>query len=665
MKKTGDLLCTAFDPTVTAVVFRGLVAKKYVVASGCGSAASRAFIVAAGAKKYDTTVYITQDEGAAKVAARHLEHFCDEPVMLVHAPKEDGEGSEYLLETALTLAKGGIVVMSYATSACAFPDVRAIEKKGYKLQTGRAASRTEVFNELIHRGYHSTHSLDDLRPGHFFVMGAAVHIMTPQHEHITLEIEEAIESITTAGKKENEVSISPAVITDHCTLAELIPSNSLVIADEIITQHEEGHTPVRAAFKETSISVLEMSSFPEDEALTSRQRYLSVLKYVTPLDAVHDFKQKKESQWRIVIATHKKEEVEGLLNEYHITFNDADDQLLVVSLHEEKILPEAFQNPLHKIMLVTDSELFGFQKQGRQVSEQSVYLDFITSLKDGDYVVHVDHGIALFKGLGEQTTGSITREYLQLHYAEEDKLFVPVDQAEKVSRFIGVGDTDPRLTRLGSSEWVTAQRKVKEEAQRMAKELLALYAKREMAKGFAFEEDNKTQEAFEKGFAYEETAGQLRAIQEVKRDMAGEKPMDRLLCGDVGFGKTEVAMRAAFKAALSGKQVAFIAPMTILADQHYRSFKKRLEPFNISIELLSRFQTAKEQTRIVQDLKDGGLSIVVGTHRLLQKDIAFKNLGLVILDEEQRFGVQQKETLKICVQRWIFFPCRQRLYQEH
>ncbi|QQR83596.1 transcription-repair coupling factor [Candidatus Peregrinibacteria bacterium] len=226
------------------------------------------------------------------------------------------------------------------------------------------------------------------------------------------------------------------------------------------------------------------------------------------------------------------------------------------------------------------------------------------------------------------------------------RLFIPIDQADKVSKYVGGEDNEPQLTRLGSVEWKNATQKVKKETEKIAKELLELYAKRAQVKGFDYGADTEEQKAFEAAFPYEETPGQMKAINDVKNDMESKKPMDRLVCGDVGFGKTEVAMRAAFKAVQAGKQVALISPITILADQHFRTFQKRAAGFNVRIEMLSRFRSPKEQRVILEQMRKGNIDIVVGTHRLLQPDIKFFNLGLVIIDEEQRFGVKQKEVFK-------------------
>ena len=238
------------------------------------------------------------------------------------------------------------------------------------------------------------------------------------------------------------------------------------------------------------------------------------------------------------------------------------------------------------------------------------------------------------------------KEYLVLEYAQEDKLYVPTDQLHRVSPFVGSSDQAPSLTRLGTSEWSRLKEKVKESAQELAKELLDIQVEREANAGIAYPEDTLWQEEFEQSFLYTETMDQLTAIKEVKEDMQSRKPMDRLVCGDVGYGKTEVALRAAFKAVAEGLQVAVLVPTTVLAQQHFNTFSERLNPYSMTVDSLSRFRSRKEQLEVLEGLKDGSVDVVIGTHRLLQSDISFKNLGLIVVDEEQRFGVMHKEMLK-------------------
>jgi transcription-repair coupling factor (superfamily II helicase) len=260
--------------------------------------------------------------------------------------------------------------------------------------------------------------------------------------------------------------------------------------------------------------------------------------------------------------------------------------------------------------------------------------------------VHIEHGIAKFAAVTTMRTNHTEREYLVLQYAAGDKLYVPTDHIDRVNRYIGASEQPPALSRLGTPEWTRTKQRVKESAEDTAQELLALYAAREVVTGFAFSRDTAWQQELEASFPYVETPDQMEVQQQVKEDMEKTKPMDRLVCGDVGYGKTEVAIRATFKAVMDNKQVAVLVPTTVLAEQHFATFSQRLNAFPITIEVLSRFRTPKEQQAILDRLANGSVDICIGTHRLLQKDVAFKDLGLLIIDEEQRFGVAHKEYLK-------------------
>ena len=297
--------------------------------------------------------------------------------------------------------------------------------------------------------------------------------------------------------------------------------------------------------------------------------------------------------------------------------------------------------------LFTDAEIFGFIKQRRLMKKRPVARHkFLTEITPGDYVVHIEHGIAKFTGVTTMRTNNTEREYLVLRYAAGDKLYVPSDQIDRVNRYIGASEQPPVLSRLGTQEWTRTKQRVKESAEDTAQELLALYAAREVVPGFTFSQDTVWQQELEASFPYVETPDQIEVQQQVKEDMEKVKPMDRLVCGDVGYGKTEVALRAAFKAVMDNKQVAVLVPTTVLAQQHFATFSQRLEAFPIRIEVLSRFRTPKEQVAVLDGLANGSVDICIGTHRLLQKDVVFKDLGLLIIDEEQRFGVAHKEYLK-------------------
>lgn len=309
-------------------------------------------------------------------------------------------------------------------------------------------------------------------------------------------------------------------------------------------------------------------------------------------------------------------------------------------------LTKGFEYPEIGFTLISDREIFSQGiKKTRRKAENANRLKSYTDINVGDYVVHRAHGIGEYKGIKKMTAGGITKDYLHIAYRGTDSLYVPVDQLDMLYKYAGKEGTT-RLSKLGGSEWNKTKQKVREATGDMAKQLVSLYAERANTKGYAFSQDTPWQRDFEDRFLYQETEDQLRSIEEVKHDMESEKPMDRLLCGDVGYGKTEVALRAAFKAAMDSKQVAYLCPTTILAMQHYENFSKRMESFPIKVEMLSRFRTQAEQTKILKKLKSGEIDIIIGTHRILQKDLEFKDLGLLIIDEEQRFGVAHKERLK-------------------
>lgn len=308
-----------------------------------------------------------------------------------------------------------------------------------------------------------------------------------------------------------------------------------------------------------------------------------------------------------------------------------------------------FTLPTVKLVYLTERELFNKRPQRKKrikTLENAQRLRKYTELKPGDYVVHINHGIGRFEGIKTLENNGVKRDYITITYQRGDQLFVPADQLSLVQKYVGSEGKTPHINKLGGSEWAKTKRKVQSKVEDIADDLIELYAKRESEKGFAFSPDDDLQRKFDDAFPYPETADQLRSIKEIKEDMENPKPMDRLVVGDVGFGKTEVALRAAFKAVQDNKQVAFLVPTTILAQQHYETIKDRFKDFPVNIAMLSRFQTPAESKEIIEGLKDGKIDLVVGTHRILSKDVEFKNLGLLIVDEEQRFGVKHKERLK-------------------
>ena len=314
-------------------------------------------------------------------------------------------------------------------------------------------------------------------------------------------------------------------------------------------------------------------------------------------------------------------------------------------------LEQGFELPIGKLVVLAETEIYKRErKEGtrkKKAATERVRLN-VSDLKPGDFVVHVHHGIGQFMGIERIPVAGIEKDYFAVKYSGEDRLYVPLDQLHLLQKYLGTdGEHVPKLYKLGGSEWTKVKSKARSAVKELAFDLLKLYAKREAAKGFAFSPDSVWQIEFEEKFPYQETDDQLQCIEEVKRDMIRSRPMDRLLCGDVGYGKTEVALRAAFKAVMDSKQVAVLVPTTILAQQHFNTFKERFAGYPVKIEMLSRFRTLKEQKGIFSGLEDGSIDLVVGTHRLLSNQIKFKDLGLLIVDEEQRFGVGHKEKLKV------------------
>ncbi len=358
----------------------------------------------------------------------------------------------------------------------------------------------------------------------------------------------------------------------------------------------------------------------------------------------------------VILASEQGERVEAAVAGAGVTRTPSGVDLdLDLELPESGLLladadlPQGFAIPSLGLVVASDAELFGRlrraparQRRSGGRRREALALEF----QPGELVVHVDHGVARFNGMKLIDSDDANREYLELEYAEGDRLFVPVESLDRVQKYLGGGEVQPPLHRLGTGDWERARTRARKNVQDVADELLKLYSAREARPGFAFSPDAPWQAELENSFAYEETPDQLAAMVEIKSDMEAERPMDRLLCGDVGFGKTELALRAAFKAVLSGRQVAMLVPTTVLAQQHFMVFTERLKAFPVKVDMLSRFRSDQEQDETVAAVKAGQVDILIGTHRILQRDVRFKRLGLVIIDEEQRFGVMQKERLK-------------------
>jgi transcription-repair coupling factor (superfamily II helicase) len=352
-----------------------------------------------------------------------------------------------------------------------------------------------------------------------------------------------------------------------------------------------------------------------------------------------EFASLQSSGWRITVAAEsdvQAERIRSVLTPHKL--------LSIIATP----ISGGFSLPDLKFMLIQENEIFGRRKRiPRSLKTvRSSPIDTFVELNPGDYVVHVNHGIGLFKGIERINAFEFERDYIQLEYAGDETVFVPVEQVNLIQRYIGNEGQPPRLDTIGSKSWENRKTRVKQSVEDIAQRLIELYSKRKQSQGYAFPRDSEWQTMFEAAFPFEETEDQLRCVEEIKRDMESSNPMDRLVCGDVGYGKTEVAVRACFKAIMGGRQAAFLAPTTILAEQHYENFQERFSNFPVRVAMLSRFVDRKKTRIILTQLKNGEIDLLIGTHRIIQRDVQFKNLGFIVIDEEQRFGVKDKERLK-------------------
>ncbi len=613
--------------------------------SGLSNETAKAMIISHLLRSQGKPAVLVTENDERSEGLLHWLRFFEQPAFIVRFSPDEPSSDD--VASLVRLMRGdGVAILERSVWDHPLPSFSELKENMLVLIPSEEVHFTEFFSTLISIGYE--HSADlHLAAGEYRRTGDTLDIYPvgekgPVRVLFSFGNVERIERIDASTGEVEEIKkleIPPLVWGKTEMLARQLPQHSILISDE---QDDFA--------AETGAAYIALTSFPESETGHVHLRYLSVLKFYTLPDFINDVRDKLQQGWTLILVSKRTDDLKGALTEEHISFVDAPERrtgcITIVPAEPDALLPHSLQNPDLKCALITDREIFSLKREAKQRSVQRLALDFITSLQVGDFVVHMEHGIGRFEGMTSKIVDAVEREYLEITYAENDKLFVPVDQADKLSKFVYEEGSEPTLTRLGSLEWKKITKRVTEETQKTAKELLQIYAKRAKAKGFQYPEDSEVQRRFDDAFPYTETPGQIKAIEDIKHDMESGHPMDRLVCGDVGFGKTEVAMRAAFKAVQGGKQVAFLSPITILTDQHYQSLIKRTEGFDIRIDMLSRFRSPKEQAETLQKLKEGTIDILVGTHRILQDDIEFHNLGLVIIDEEQRFGVKQKEKLK-------------------
>ena len=438
---------------------------------------------------------------------------------------------------------------------------------------------------------------------------------------------------------------------------------NLIEKEKIVPEALENITSIDLNQLENEKSVI---YFEKQDIVTNRQaekytfNYRQINYYKSEIENLfEDIKRWNKEQKSIYVMVSTKEKAKKLKEilekeEIVCTIDEKLDKTIIVKSTEKIVtitigkLPNGFENfEINQVVVSADELIEGkkkktFANKAYKEGEKVVFAD----LKIGDYVVHKNYGIGIFVGVNTITADGTTKDYIKLKYKNDAILYVPTSQLDSIRKYVGGDAINPPINSLGSKDWIKTKEKVKKNLRAVAKELIELYAKREKAKGYAFSKDTPWQSQFENSFPYQETDDQLRCIEEVKKDMENQRPMDRLLCGDVGYGKTEVAIRAAFKAVMDHKQVAYLVPTTVLAQQQYEEFRDRMAEFPIKVDILNRFKSKKYQDEVVKKLKLGEVDIVIGTHRMLSKDVEFKDIGLLIIDEEHRFGVKAKEKIK-------------------
>ena len=580
----------------------------------------------------------------------------------------------------------------------AIVDVAISETKGVRIEFwGDDIDSIREFNISSQR---STTMLEDVKinPAHEFVLDDTLENIIDRIRKDNLENVSAqdIETIQEGGYLSKVDKYFNSFYTTQNTLIDYLDDDFIILVDEYskVNQRREN---IIIENNNLIKSLIEKEKFVPDSIKNISENSLNISKQIVYLEKqdvglantsstkfvfnyrdinyfkseieilFEDIKASLQQNKKIIVLAGNEEEVNkfaALLTEKEIP-NVALTPSMSMSqkgkLIEKDILPqgqvvvalgrlsEGFECYDANLIVISGEDLFSQNvKKRRRPSksfkqgEKVVFAD----LKVGDYVVHKSHGIGQFVGVNTIKADGVTKDYIKIRYKDGDMLYIPTNDLDSVRKFVGDGDAIPKINKLGSKEWENTKAKVKKNLREVAKELIELYAKRQKVKGFAFSPDTPWQKQFEDSFPYSETDDQLRCIEETKKDMETPKPMDRLLCGDVGYGKTEVAIRAAFKAVMDHKQVAYLVPTTVLASQQYEGFKARMEEFAVKVELLNRFRTKKQQDEVIRKLKLGEIDVVIGTHRLLSKDVEFKDLGLLIIDEEHRFGVKDKEKIK-------------------
>lgn len=591
------------------------------------------------------------------------------------------------MDVLMRMAKGEpVIVLASAQAAMQkVPPKEEFENSRVRLSLHETVVREQLLEDLVRLGYERVDQVDGI--GQFSVRGGIIDIFSVNRKQpVRLELfGDEVDSLRefdaanqrSLGHIEGEVDILPVVEMESsgkpAVFLSYLPEDAVVVFDEptrireqmgkLVKENPElkkktfAWSELLAAAKGNTIVYLSLMlqkipySEPEDIiSITAK----TVAPYHRQMDMlVSDLKSWQERKVCPILFMSNREKAiafqQSLAEEgLPVIFSEGLESIIPgTTTITVGVLSGGFELPHAYLTLLTEKDIMGRQKKKpRPRTSKGQPISYFRDIKIGDYVVHANHGIGKYVGVETLVVGDVHKDYLHIRYAGDDKLYVPTDQVHLLQKYIGAEGDAPRLHRMGGSDWLKAKSKAQKAVADMAKELIELYAQRQVSSGYAFEPDTPWQKEFEEAFPFEETPDQLSAIAEIKKDMEEPKPMDRLLCGDVGFGKTEVAIRAAFKAIMSGKQVAVLVPTTVLAQQHYQTFTSRFAGFGSSVDVISRFRSAKEQRVTLEQVAAGQVDVLIGTHRILQSDVVFKNLGLLIVDEEQRFGVKQKEKLK-------------------
>ncbi len=598
---------------------------------------------------------IFPDDDSALRAYYDLQAFFNEGLVLFPA-REELEGvllppSSELKEQRLLglkeLLEGQYkaAVFSNRSFTQAVPGQKDFAASVFTLERAGEVKLIGLVEQLIQAGYKMETFVE--KKGEISVRGGILDIYPPTEEHPvridfygdSIDTIRVFDLLTQKSTKEiNKISIYPAGENNFKSgkITEYLKKNTLFYIEEPLTEGNElpetpGFTAINNKRTETGLYI-KTKSFPSFSGNVTL--------------AIEEIKKMEAEGAKVFLFFNSRGEKERFAEIL------AENKAALRAEYLEGSLHAGFYFPGAGACFITDNEIFGrygnarpAPKRRRRYFKDGAPVKSVFEISTGEIVVHENYGLGRFLGLNSLELSGAKTDFVTLEYLNNDKLYVPVEDINKIQKYVGF-EEKPVLSNLGTSQWEKAKEKVREDVKKMADDLLQLYAARESLDGHAFSPDTEWQKEFEASFIYEETRDQLRAVSEVKRDMEQGKPVDRLVCGDVGFGKTEVALRAAFKCALDGKQAAFICPTTILAEQHYKTFKERMADYPVSIAMLSRFNSKKEQEKTREKLKAGNVDIVIGTHRLLQEDILFKDLGMLILDDEQKFGVGQKEKLK-------------------